>query len=69
MSLRDAKFWAVLAAVVVLVTGCKPSRPFYFFEDGDLSHYKGVATEIEYPDVQADTIPDVSALDRPADAR
>jgi len=65
MSLRDAKFWAVLAAVVVLVTGCRPSRPFYFFEDGDLSHYKGVATEVEYPDVQADTIPDVSASSPP----
>jgi len=65
MSLRDAKFWAVLAAVVVLVTGCRPSRPFYFFEDGNLEHYKGVATEIEYPDVQADTIPDVSASSPP----
>ena len=61
MSLRDARFWAVLTAVVVLVTGCQPSRPFYFFEDGDMSHYRGVATEVEYPDVNADTIPDVSA--------
>ncbi|MBI2825898.1 MAG: TolC family protein [Planctomycetia bacterium] len=60
MSLRDAKFWAVLTAVVVLVTGCQPARPFYFFEDGDLSHYRGVATEVEYPDVNADTIADVS---------
>jgi len=60
MSLRDAKFWAMIIAVVVLITGCQPSRPFYFFEDGDLSHYKGVATEVEYPDVNADTIPDVS---------
>ncbi|HEY2840057.1 MAG TPA: TolC family protein [Pirellulales bacterium] len=65
MSLRDAKFWAVLAAVVVLVTGCRPSRPFYFFDDGNLDHYKGVATEVEYPDVQADTIADVSASSPP----
>ena len=60
MSLRDARFWAMLTAIVVLITGCQPSRPFYFFEDGDLSHYKGVATEVEYPDVNTDTIPDVS---------
>ncbi|HVU87984.1 MAG TPA: TolC family protein [Pirellulales bacterium] len=60
MSVRDAKFWAMIAAFVVLITGCQPSRPFYFFEDGDLSHYKGVATEVEYPDVNTDTIPDVS---------
>jgi outer membrane protein TolC len=65
MSLRDAKFWAVLTAIVVLIAGCQPSRPFYFFEDGDLSHYKGVATEVEYPDVNADTIPDVSGSLRP----
>ena len=65
MSLRDAKFWAMLTAIVVLITGCQPSRPFYFFEDGDLSHYKGVATEVEYPDVNADTISDVSAAEPP----
>ena len=65
MSLRDIKFWAVIAAVVVLITGCQPARPFYFGEDGDLSHYKGVATEVDYPDVNADTIPDVSASQLP----
>jgi outer membrane protein TolC len=43
-------FAALLTALSTFVTGCAPSRPFYFFDDGDLSHYKNVATEIEYPD-------------------
>jgi len=44
----------------MLVTGCAPSRPFYFFDDGNLSHYKGAATEIEYPDVETTMLADVS---------
>ena len=32
--------------------GCAPQQPFYCREDGDLSHYLGVATEIEYPDTE-----------------
>lgn len=32
---------------LVSATGCAPSQPFYFREDGDLSHYLDHATEIE----------------------
>ena len=42
----------------VAFTGCAPSRPFYFFDDGNLSHYKGAATEIEYPDVNTVVVDD-----------
>lgn len=51
------------------LTGCFPSRPFYFFEDGDLSHYKGVATEIEYPDVHTVTLDDVTQSLEPLTVR
>ena len=47
-----------LMAMVVLaaLAGCQPQQPFYLKHvDCDLAHYKGVATEIEYPDVDADT--------------
>ena len=47
----------VLAMVAMAVTGCRPQQPGYLFEDGDLSHYVGVATQIEFPDV------DVCSLD------
>ncbi len=51
----------VMAAVLVALTGCQPQQPFYLKHvDGDLAHYKGVATEIEYPDVDADRLADVS---------
>jgi outer membrane protein TolC len=51
--------WTILSGVVLLMAGCAPRQPFYFFEDGDLSHYKAAATEIEYPDVQPDRLADV----------
>jgi len=56
----------VLTAVMVALTGCGPQQPFYFHRvDGDLAHYKGVATEIEYPDVEADRLADVAEAQRP----
>lgn len=53
------KIWAVLTCAMMVATGCTPSQPFYFFEDGDLSHYRGVATEIEYADVETQRLADV----------
>lgn len=40
-----------LLITVMFIAGCQPTQPFYFMEDGDLSHYLDVATQIEYPDV------------------
>ncbi|NBV44242.1 MAG: TolC family protein [Planctomycetia bacterium] len=41
----------VAALIVALVApGCAPRQPFYFFEDGDLSHYVGAVQKMEYPD-------------------
>ena len=50
---------AILLALGVLATGCSPQQPFYFFEDGDLSHYVGMATNIEYPDVNTCSLAEV----------
>ena len=41
----------VLTSVAMLASGCAPRQPFYFFEDGDLSHYTGVVQKLEYPDI------------------
>ncbi len=49
----------VLLGSVLLATGCSPQQPFYFFEDGDLSHYVGMATNIEYPDVNTCSLEEV----------
>jgi outer membrane protein TolC len=51
MSRRVHIFWAILAWAAIASSGCHPQQPFYMHEDGDLSHYIDVATEIEYPDV------------------
>ena len=55
-----------MTVVLAVLAGCQPQQPFYLKHvDGDLAHYKGVATEIEYPDVDADRLDDVSDAQRP----
>jgi outer membrane protein TolC len=56
---------AAIAACFVVLAGCHPQQPFYFHEDKDLSHYKGMSTEIEYPDVESCSLGDVNGAVRP----
>lgn len=51
MNRQTRKYWSLALIASTLFSGCAPQQPFYAREDGDLSHYLGVATEIEYPDV------------------
>lgn len=55
----------ILVTMLLLAAGCRPQQPFYFHEDGDLSHYVGVATEIEFPDVETASLADVDRAARP----
>jgi outer membrane protein TolC len=56
----------VLTAALIGLTGCQPQQPFYLHQvDEDLSHYKGVATEISVPDVDSDRLADVAQAQRP----
>ena len=59
MSRRVHTIWAILTSLMIASSGCHPQQPFYFHEDGDLSHYIDVATEIEYPDVCTTPLDDV----------
>jgi outer membrane protein TolC len=59
MSRRVHTIWAIFTSLVIALSGCHPQQPFYFHEDGDLSHYIDVATEIEYPDVCTTTLEEV----------
>ena len=52
MNRQYRKFWSLVLSAAMLAPGCAPQQPFYCREDGDLSHYLDVATEIEYPDVE-----------------
>ncbi len=42
-----------------LLAGCSPIQPHYLHEDGDLSHYLDVATDIEYADVETPSLPSI----------
>jgi outer membrane protein TolC len=60
MPRRYRRSCSLMLIAAVLATGCKPMQPFYFGEDGDLSHYLDVATGIEYPDVEEPALDEVT---------
>lgn len=49
----------------MIAQGCSPTRPFYFRDDGDMSHYLGVATKVEYPDTKAESLLEVIKTQSP----
>lgn len=55
-----ASFTALVLAVLTIQTGCTPTQPFYFREDGDLSFYLDKATALEEPDVQSTRLSEVA---------
>jgi outer membrane protein TolC len=52
--------------LVALLVGCNPQQPFYINNDGDLSHWVGHATEIEYPDLEQCSLNEVEGAIAPA---
>lgn len=56
---RRFSMLVIMLVGATLATGCSPKQPFYFFEDGDLSHYVGMATNIDYPDVDTCSLQEV----------
>jgi outer membrane protein TolC len=60
MNRQYRKFWSLVLSAAMLAPGCAPQQPFYCREDGDLSHYIDVATDIEYPDVDEPSLDEVN---------
>jgi outer membrane protein TolC len=54
------KVLSLVLSASLVASGCAPQQPFYCREDGDLSHYLDVATEIEYPDVEEPSLNEVT---------
>ena len=54
MSERLRHTTAICITVLVLVSGCHPTQPFYFENDGDLSHYLNAATQVEFADLDVE---------------
>lgn len=50
---------------MLVTSGCAPRQPFYFFEDGDLSHYVGAVQKIEYPDTCQDPLNEAAGTVEP----
>jgi outer membrane protein TolC len=65
MSRQTSSTLALLLAVLTALTGCMPTQPFYLREDGDLSHYLDRATQYEYPDVETESLADVTQTESP----
>lgn len=71
MNRRIRSSISLTLCVLLLASGCKPTQPFFFQEDGnllgpgDLSHYMDMATDIEYPDVHEPTLDEVHAAQAP----
>lgn len=55
--------WLLLA--LTAFTGCHPAHPFFYGEDGDLSHLVDRATDIEHPDNVPEPLPDAARASAP----
>ena len=58
MDRRAYKPFVLFLIATVVSTGCSPQQPFFYNEDGDLSHLLTEATSIDYPDVESTGTPD-----------
>jgi outer membrane protein TolC len=65
MSRQVSLLSLALTATLITLSGCQPQMPFYVHENGDMSHYKGMATEIEYPDLDQCRSPEVDGTLHP----
>jgi outer membrane protein TolC len=52
-------------SISLAASGCAPRQPFYFFEDGDLSHYTGVVQKLEYPDIDQEPLAEAAGTREP----
>lgn len=65
MSRQTRAFWAVVLSVVTFAAGCKPVQPFYLGEHDDMAHYIGVATDLEYPDANVESLTETTMAEEP----
>jgi outer membrane protein TolC len=57
-SLSHGIVW--LVALLTATVGCQPQKPFYFLDDGDFSHYIDVASDLEVPDLELESLDEVN---------
>jgi outer membrane protein TolC len=62
---RLRQFWVLLTSASLLASGCAPTQPFYFHEDGDLSHYVGAIQKLDYPDACQEPLAEAAGAQEP----
>jgi outer membrane protein TolC len=60
MSRHFPSFRVAIGLSLLLANGCAPTQPFYFGEKTDMSHYLGMATKIETPDLKQASLAEVA---------
>ncbi len=65
MSRQFRTAWTCVLIAISVATGCHPSQPFYFHEDGDLDQFLNVAAEIEEPDLDVNRLSEVENAQAP----
>ncbi len=65
MSRSIIRYTAYLQIVLVLITGCAPTQPFFIAKDNSMAHYLDQALAIEYADVQVESLPEASGSMQP----
>ncbi len=65
MDRRHSRLWICLLIASLIVSGCQPTQPFFYNEDGDLSHYLDMATQVEFPDLESCPLPDAQDTQEP----
>ncbi len=58
--------WAALLQVgLTLFTGCHPTQPFFIQRDQSMANYIAQSMDIEYADVQVDSLPEATQANHP----
>lgn len=65
MCCHPPKLIAVLLGACAILTGCMPQQPGYLRNSDDLSHYIGLSTTIDTPDVPEPSFSEVEGTIRP----
>ncbi len=64
-SLLKRTTYLQLLLTLLLATGCAPTQPFFLHESPDLQYYLNTATQIEYPDVEVESLAETTEAQQP----
>ena len=69
MNRRHLAALTSIVSVTLIIAGCQPQQPIYLREGSNLSQYLDRATQVEYPDVHAQSLEEVTENHQPVTLR